>query len=242
MMSSLRRIMASTLVALFLTAALAAEAQAPNEMRLHAYALKYRRAGEALTLVSPLLSANGTVELQPGSNTLVIRDTAAALQRILPLLRSYDHPARPLTLEMYIVRASRSQVSPAVPHSDLPEGLTRKLRGLLAYDIYEVQAQAQLVSQEGQAVTYALAEDYQVSFRLGNLLGDQQVKLSDFRIVRRSDRRAAGLALIHTNLNLWLDQTTSLGLARSESSPEALMVVLTLRNGDVARRLQKEPQ
>lgn len=237
-MDSLRRTVASFLTAVFLVSALAAQAQAPD-LSLHAYALKYRRAGEAVALVSSLLSGDGTVELQPGSNTLVIRDTAAALGRIIPALRTFDHPARPLTLEIYIVRASRSQVSPAVPRSDLPDPLTRRLRSLLTYDIYEVQAQAQLASQEGQAVTYALADDYKVSFSLGTVFGDQRVKLSDFRIVRRTDRRAPGAALIHTNLNLRLDQTMSLGLARSESSPEALMVVLTLRNGEVARRLQR---
>jgi Bacterial type II/III secretion system short domain len=237
-MDSFRRTLASFLAAVFLVAAVAAQAQTP-EVSLHAYALKYRRAGEAVALVSPLLSPYGTVELQPRSNTLVVRDTAAALRRITPVLLSFDHPARPLTLEIYIVRASRSQVSPAVPRSDLPDPLTKRLRSLLTYDIYEVQAQAQLASLEGQAVTYALAEDYKVSFSLGTVFGDQRVKLSDFRIVRRTDRRAPGAALIHTNLNLRLDQTMSLGLARSESSPEALMVVLTLRNGEVSRRLQR---
>lgn len=237
-MDSLRRTVASFLTAVFLVSAFAAQAQTP-EVGLHAYALKYRRAGEAVALVSPLLSRDGTVELQPGSNTLVIRDTAAALGRILPVLRSFDHPARPLTLELYIVRASRSEVSPAVPRSDLPDPLTQRLRSLLTYDIYEVQAQAQLASFEGQAVTYALADDYKVSFRLGTLFGDQRVKLSDFRIVRRTDRRSPGAALIHTNLNLRLDQTLSLGLARSEASREALMVVMILHNGEAGRRPQR---
>src|SRR5947199_7028844 len=124
-------------------ASVLAAATPADELKLHAYALKYRRAGDAVALVSPLLSNRGTVELQPGSNTLVIRDTAPSLGRIIPALRNFDHPARPLTVELYVVRASRSQVSPPSPHSDLPEALTRRLRSLLAYDIYEMQAQAQ---------------------------------------------------------------------------------------------------
>src|SRR5436305_14166147 len=99
MMGSLRRILASFLAAVFLAGALAA--QAPTELTLHAYALKYRRAGDALSLVSPLLSLHGTVELQPGSNTLVVRDIPSVISRITPVLLSYDHPARPLTLELY---------------------------------------------------------------------------------------------------------------------------------------------
>ena len=233
-----RRIAASFLTAVFLAGALAGQAQRPDELILLAHAFKYRRAGDALALVSPLLSQRGTVELQPGSNTLVIRDTPSIIKRVIPVLRTYDQPARALAMELYIVRASRSPVSPAVPRSNLPETLTRRLRSLLAYDSFEVQAQALLNTWEGQSVTYALAEDYEVSFRLGTISADQQVKLSDFRALRRDHRLAVPL-LSYSLVNLRLDQPQTLGLAKSESSPEALMFVLILRNG--ARRLQKEP-
>ena len=235
-MVSVRRIVASFLAAIFLAAALGAQAMDSDELVLHAYTFKYRRAGEALPLVSTLLSKRGTVELQPATNTLVIRDTQAALGRIVPVLRTYDHPARPLTLDLYIVRASRPQLSGQVPHSDLPELMTRRLRSLLPYDIYDVQAQAKLGAREGQPVTYTVGEEYQVSFRLGNVAGDQVVKLSDF-LVQRRGHNAPPVTLIHTNLNLQLEQTTSLGLAKTEASREALMVVLILHNGGSARRM-----
>lgn len=235
-MSSVRRIVASCLLLTLLASCVAAQSGRPDELVLHAFALKHRKANEALALVSPLLSGRGTVELQPGSNTLVIRDTIPALERIVPTLRAYDHPARPLTLELYIVRASRSDANPPVLRSNLPEPLTRRLRSLLKYHIYDVQAQALLSSLEGQAVTYAVGGEYEVSFRFGTLLADQRVRLSDFRISRRHGQGPQPPPLIHTNLSLRQDQTTTLGLARSENSPEALMVVLTLRNGDAARR------
>lgn len=244
-MLSAFRIAASFLVLSLLASACIAQSGRPvpapgaaagEDLVLHAFALKHRRAGEALPMVSPLLSKRGTVELQPGTNTLVIRDTIAALGRIVPVLRSYDHPARPLTLELYIVRASRSAVAESAPRSDLPDPLTRRLRGLLKYDIYEVQAQAQLASLEGQSVTYAVGGEYEVSFRIGTMLPQGNVKLSDFRISRRHSGAPQPQLLIHANLSLRLDHTTSLGLARRENSPGALMVVLTLRNGEPARR------
>jgi hypothetical protein len=238
-----RRIAQSFLVLVLLTAACAAQSRPqpsgpsgnPGDLVLHAYTLKHRKASEALPLVSPLLSARGTVELQPGTNTLVLRDTIASLGRIVPALRAYDHPAQPLTLELYIVRATRSS-APEL-RSDLPEALTRRLSALLAYNVYEVRAQALLASFEGQAVTYTLSSDYEVSFRVGTVLAPGRVRLSDFRISRRTGRSGPQpQLLIHTNLSLRLDQTTSLGLARNESSPEALMVVLTLRTGEPGRR------
>lgn len=195
---------------------------------LHAFTLKHQRASDAIPLIHSLLSERGTIELQPGDNTLVIRDSPGALSRILPILRSFDHAPRPLRVDIMIVRASKSSVSPPLNHSDLPDDLTRRLRKLLLYDNYDLEAQAQLQPVEGEAVTYEIGEGYQVAFRLGTVLPDRRVRLADFEISRRSPRR---LDLLHTNLNLWLDQTMSLGLAKSEGSREALMVVLTLRDG-----------
>jgi hypothetical protein len=238
-MSLMRRRESSRLLLVLMLALLSGEAArgqgAPRLERvdevlvLHAFTLKHQRASDAIPLVHPLLSERGTVELQPGDNTLVIRDNAGALARILPILRSFDHAPRPLRVEIMIVRASRSAVSPPLNHSDLPEELTRRLRKLLLYDNYDLEAQAQLQAVEGEAVTYEIGEGYQVVFRLGTVLPDRRVRLADFEISRRSPRRS--LELLHTNLNLWLDQTMSLGLAKSEGSREALMVVLTLRDG-----------
>jgi hypothetical protein len=126
-------------------------------------------------------------------------------------------------------------VSPQTQRSDLPEELTKRLRGLLAYDNFEKQAQAQLSGAEGQRVIYELGPEYKVSFRFGNLTDDRQVKLSGFRIARRVEGKAEEV-LLHANLMLPIDHTTSLGLATSEQSPEALMIVLTLREGELARR------
>jgi len=202
------------------------------ELVLHAYTLRYQQALEAIPLIQPLLTGRGTLELQPGGNTLVIRDTAAALARIVPVLHAFDHPAQPLKVEILIVRASRTAVSPQLNHSDLPEPLTRRLRELLPYDIYELQAQANLGSQEGQAVAYELGDDYVVSFRLGTLMEAKRIRLANFEVSRRAGRSKATVPLVHTSLNLCLDQTMSLGLARSEGSRDALIIVVTVRHGD----------
>jgi hypothetical protein len=213
-------------------AALAIQPHEPDELVLHAYTLRYQQASEAIPLIQPLLTGRGTLELQPGGNTLVLRDTPAALARIVPVLRGFDHPALPLRVEILIVKASRVTVSPSIARSDLPEALTRRLRELLPYEIYELQAQAQLASQEGQAVAYELGDDYAVSFRLGTLLGAQRIKLANFEISRRAGKSKSAAPLVHTSLNLCLDQTMSLGLARSEGSRDALIIVVTVRRGD----------
>jgi hypothetical protein len=202
------------------------------ELVLHAVTLRYQQALEAIPLIQPLLTGRGTLELQPGGNTLVIRDTAAAIARIVPVLHAFDHPAQPLKVEILIVRASRAVVSPQVSRSDLPESLTRRLRELLPYEIYEMQAQANLASQEGQAVAYELGDDYVVSFRLGTLMDAKRIRLANFDVSRRAGKSRSTVPLVHTSLNLCLDQTMSLGLARSEGSRDALIIVVTVRHGD----------
>jgi hypothetical protein len=218
------------------SAALRAQARDGDPLALHAYTLRYQQALEAIPLIQPLLSSRGTLELQPGGNTLVIRDTNAAIARILPTLRGFDHPSQPIKVEILIVRASRSAVSPQAPRSDLPDWLTRRLRELLSYEIYDLQAQAQLASQEGQSVVYNLGEDYEVSFRVGTLLEARRIKLTNFEVSRRGVNRRAAPPLVHTSLNLCLDQTMSLGLARSEGSRDALIIVVTARRGDARPR------
>lgn len=235
-----RRALAGFLLILAAASALVAQqpeqGPRPGEVVLRAYSFKYQPAGEALSLVYPLLSPRGTVEYQPQANTLVIRDVDAAIRRIMPVLRGFDHPARPLRLEVRVVRASRSEVSPPLRRSDLPEQLTKRLQNLLKFDVFETQAQAQLSGVEGQWVVYEMGPEFRVSFRFGVLSGNQaasnqKVKLTKFRISRRVEGRNEA-TLLETNLNLQLNRMTNLGLAKSEESREALMVVLTLREGD----------
>lgn len=231
-----RRSIASFFLILAVASALLAQSPeqgpGPKEVVLRAYTFKHQRASEALSLVYPLLSPRGTVEYQPQGNTLVIRDVDAAIRRIMPVLRGFDHPARPLRLEVVVVRASRSLVSPPLPRSDLPEQLTKRLNNLLKYDVFETQAQAQLAGVEGQWVVYELGPEFRVSFRFGTL-GNQKVELSEFRIARRVEGRPEA-TLLKTTLNLRLGRMMNLGLATSEESREALMLLLTLRDGDGA--------
>lgn len=237
-MHPFRRIVLSFVLAVLAASTLSSQMiRREGELVLHAFTLRHRPATEAIQLVFPLLTKQGTVELQRATNTLVIRDTPAALSRMIPVLREYDHPSRPLVLDLYIVWATRSMVSGSPLQSDLPEPLAGRLRALLPYDIYKVQAQARLSSREGEAVTYALGGEYEVSFRLGTVVTGPSVRLSNLRILRRTEEHRAGAALIHTNLTLPFEQTTSLVLARNEESREALMLVLTLHQA-----VERKPQ
>lgn len=228
-----RHLTSLLVLSLLLPAAAAAQPrqQPTPRMALHAYVFQHRDAADAVPLVRRLLSARGSLLIKPDGKTLVVRDSVAGIARVVPMLRSLDRPVIPLDLEVMLVRAERSMVSPPQA-SDIPEELAAELRSVLPYDTYLQVAHADLQSREGEEVTYEVGAGYAVRFRVGRYAGGS-VRLHDFRVYR--DGR--GEPLVHVHLTLRLEETYSLGLSKSESSPTALMVVVTCRHR-VPRRLE----
>lgn len=198
---------------------------APDELRLHAFTLEHQRATDALELVQALISARGTVEIQAGSNTLVVRDSLSALGRITAALRAFDHPSRPIAFDVQIVKAEPIGISPVAPDGGLDPGLKSKLETLFRYQSYRLLSRARIDSREGEDVTYDMPGGFRLSFKLGTLVEERRLLLRTFRIVRALPRTAER-ELIHTRFNLWIDQPLVLGLARDEASPSALFVVV----------------
>lgn len=216
--------------------------EADDALQVYAYTFQHKDATEALTLIRPLLSKKGTVELQPQGNTLVLRDTLAALGRILPALRAFDRPPQELRVEIMIVRAG-TRPSPRVDSGTehLPQWLEERLRSLLRWDHYALLARSGVDTREGQEVTHELGSLYGLSFRPGTLMAGDRLKLHDFRIWRIEDSSGNGVevrgeSLLEATLNLWLKKPKVLGLANSESSDRALMVVLTCETREATRR------
>lgn len=236
--------------ALLLVAAMPVAAQESGSgrdpgLRVYAHTLKHRSTSEVLAVVRPLLSARGTVQEQPGTNTLVIRDQSQVVGRVIAVIAALDQPPSGLRLDIQVLRAGprRNGVSPPVPDqglagSDLPAELVERLRGLLRYDHYQVLARAEVISQEGEEVTYSLGQGYDVNFHLGSVLAGQRLKLEGFRILKKvrnpanKTRWLAPRELFHATLNLWMDRPFTLVLAQEEGSREALMVAITCHRED----------
>jgi len=107
------------------------ESSHDSRLRVYAYTLKHQPAHEALQQVRPLLSGRGTVEVQPGGNTLVIRETQSTINRVARLLKRLDHPPEELRFDIRIVRAGpkRNGVSPPQPAEGRSLGRHRTPRG-----------------------------------------------------------------------------------------------------------------
>jgi Bacterial type II/III secretion system short domain len=230
-------------IALLLALPLAAAAADPDPVGVFAYTLKHQPAMEALRAIQPLLTSRGTVELRPGDNTLIVRDTRSALGRIAPALRSFDHPARRLRIDVMIVEARRAPFSPPVPKEQLPDALAMRLRGFLPYNGYRLLARTSLDVLEGDDVTYEMGEGFSVSFHPATVV-DAQVRLHDFQISRASTDAAnpGNRRLFRSSLTLPLDRPMALALASAEDSANALMLVLTPRLLGEPPRLVPRPR
>lgn len=221
---------------------------------VYAHTLEHRPASAALSKIRPLLSPSGTVEEQPGGNTLVIRDTAGAIARIVPVLEAFDRPPQELRFDIQIVRAGpRRAISPPLPPSEdeLPSELLEQLRQLLRYEDYRVLAQAAMTSSEGEEVTYSLGQRYSVAFRLAAVSdgppGNERLRLENFRIIENDDRstnksrQLEPRQLFQATLNLWIDRPFNLVLPQKDGKHEALMVAITCRRDGAPEAEGDEP-
>ena len=139
-----------------------------EHLQVYAYTLRHKPAAEALVLIRPLLTSGAAIEIQPRTNTLVVRDTLAALGRIVPALRAYDRPPEHLRVEVMVVRADSQPPSAASGAGALlPPWLEERLRGLLRWDYYQVLADSGVETREGQGVTHEVGGLYGVSFEVG---------------------------------------------------------------------------
>ena len=210
------------------------------ELQILAYSLEHRPVSEALALIRPLLTTRGTVEEQRRGNTLVVRDEASVLGRVSKALAAFDLPPKDLRLHIQVVQAGpelKSVVSPPVPTvsaGELSPELEAKLRGVLRYEDYQVLAQADVPSKEGQPVNYSLGDDYEVSYRLGQVIGERRLKLEDFSVKKRTKstnkaRQLEPRELYHATFNLWLEKPFMLVLTQDPSRQEALLIAIAAR-------------
>lgn len=208
--------------------------------RVLAYTLDHQPAADAIVIVRGMLSPMGTVELQPGGNTLVVRDHQAVLGRVETALGRFDHPPRTLLFDIRLLRASNRSGRAADASGDaraVPEAVIRRLREHLKFAHYDLLADVPVTALEGQEITYSLGSRYGVSFRPGSMI-EEALRLHGFRIVKKppvsvrstnKSRQPEPREMIQADINLLRDKQFTLILSEGQRDGEALAVVITFR-------------
>lgn len=194
-------------------------------VRLMVFSLQRQPVFEALSVVRPLLSVQGSVELDPSHNTISVRDNLAALSRVATAIRAFDRESQPVRIDVSLILAETAKISPIRPDDDIAPDLLVRLRQLLRFENFALLAHSQITSREGEEVMYEMAQGYRLSFQLGSVSDGKRIRLAGFRMVRAVPGQPER-ELVRSVVHLGLEQPLILGLTRDESADRALMLVL----------------
>ncbi|MGH9459418.1 MAG: secretin N-terminal domain-containing protein [Thermoanaerobaculia bacterium] len=203
-----------------------ADAAAEERLAARSFQLEFRDASRAAVVIKPLISASGSVSIQPSANTLVVTDSPEALREIARVLAEYDAPAKEFSLEIRLVGASRVANPPPVP-----EGLreiSSKLSGVLRFNRFDQIGQIRASGREGDPLVVDLGETHRADFEVGEFDPvTRSLQLTDFRLLRVPETSGELQTVFHNaTLNLKAGQTVVLGVARDPQSKRLLMLVL----------------
>jgi hypothetical protein len=196
------------------------------------FKFKFKSAERAATIVSSLISSEGSVSIQPGNNILVVTDRSANMEAIADALDRYDVPSREFNLEIRLVAAGRvSGKAPDVP-DELKE-IAGKLSGVLRFNAFEKIGSIEIKGREGDSVRSDI-DGYHAEFVVGEFDPvSETVQLSGFTLSRYETDPAtlkkSRNDVLETTLNLRVGQTVVLGASRLPDSNRALMLIVLAR-------------
>jgi len=206
--------------------AAASWAQTVQEVRV--FQLRFKPAREAAAVVEPLLSSEGSLLIQPKSNTLTVRDTPAVQKRVAEALASFDVPPETFKIRVRLILASTAPPTPG-PASPLIEGVGRELAEVFRFTSYQELDTLVLAASEGATVEAQAAGKYYLKFQVRGAGQERdRVQLAGFELYRKSQNPEGGETLrllLKTTLSLRLGQMAILGAARSEAANQALVLV-----------------
>jgi hypothetical protein len=221
----MKRIAVMLMALLFVSATAFADAgDAGKSLTVRTFQFKHKQADKAAAAIKSLMSASGSMSIQPGSNSLVVTDEPENLKRIAATLATFDTAAQPFHLTVRLISAGRGGKSTRFP--DELRDIESKL-AVLRYDSVEVMGAAEFEGKEGDPGIVTLTT-YRADFKFGDYdPSSDTISIADFQLGRQSGDTL--VPLMKTTLNLKLGQTIVMGITRQANSPRALMMVLSAR-------------
>lgn len=209
--------------------AAAASVAGASELEERVIQLRHHPARDAAAVVEPLLSPQGSVAIQPGSNSLTVRDLPEIARHVVEVLKAWDVVPREYRLRVRLVMASTASLRPGQQPAKL-EGFGSELTGLFRWGGFEEIDSFQIQAREGVSVETKAGQGYTVRFTLRASPSEpQRVQLVPCEVLRmEGQEHGIGVQrrLHRSNVSLQLGQTFILVTARSEEAKKALIVIL----------------
>ena len=223
----MKRALIFVLTLMISAAAFADAAEVGRNLTVRTFQFKNKQADRAAGIIKPLMSAEGSMSIQPAANSLVVTDLPVNMKKIAAALAQFDVPAQPLHLSIRLVSASRAAAADAGRIDPALNDVASKL-ALLRYNVLDVAGTADVTGREGDPGLVDLGAAYRADFHFGEYdPASDSVQLSDFKLSRLEGDQLT--PMLKTTLNLKLGQTVIIGATRQPQSQRALMIVVTAK-------------
>ena len=222
---------------LFLTVAICgtalaepAQMDAAKALSVRTFQFKHKDADKAAAAIKSLMSAEGSLAIQPATNALTVTDRPENLKAIASTLAQFDTPPQAFRLTVRVVSAGRVDpaAAPAVPAAikDVAPQLA-----MLRYNAFDMLGQATVDGSEGQPGVVDMDSGYRADFKFGDYdPATDSVKIIDFKVSRLEGADKDQLTqLFKTTLNLKIGRTVTFGATKSAQSQRALMIVISAK-------------
>jgi hypothetical protein len=222
----MKRLPIAVFALLFVSLAAFADAgEMGRNLSVKTFQFKHKQAEKAASVIKPLMSAEGSMSIQPAGNSLIVTDLPENMKKIAAALMQFDTPAQPFHLTVRLLSARRGKADEGRVDSDLSD-VASKL-SLLRYNVLERIGAADVTGREGEPGQVDLGPN-RADFRFGEYdPASDSLKVTDFRLSRLEGDQLA--PMMKTTLNLKLGQTVIIGVTKEAQSQRALMIVVTAK-------------
>ncbi|HVS29931.1 MAG TPA: secretin N-terminal domain-containing protein [Thermoanaerobaculia bacterium] len=204
-----------------------APADAEKTASVRTFQLRHKDADKAAAMIKALMSAEGSVSIQPGTNSLVVTDRPENLKNIAAAMLAYDAPPQPVQLTVRLITAARVDPAAAAAVADDMKDVAGKL-AMLRYNAFQSVGAANVEGREGEQGLVDIGNGYRAEFRFGEYdPATDSLRVTDFKLSRLQNEQLT--QLMKTTLNLKVGQMTIMGAARDPESARALMVVFAAK-------------
>ncbi|MEE9219531.1 MAG: hypothetical protein V3U98_10750 [Acidobacteriota bacterium] len=199
----------------------------PTEARL--FRLRFKPVIQAVSLIEPLLSEDGTLLLEPKRRAITVHDRPEHLDRVRAMLEAWDTPPLNVRLVLQLIRARAIQGGKVRLSQEL-RGIGEALKDVTRWTDYEIVGSVSVTASEGGSVTLDV-DEYRIQIILDQVAeGHGSVRLKRFTLHRREPQADGSRRLRpiwDTVLNLKLGQLTVLGATRLEQSQKAILLTMS---------------
>ncbi|MCU1349125.1 MAG: hypothetical protein JWO56_2155 [Acidobacteria bacterium] len=204
-----------------------ADAGEGAKLTVRTFQFKNKDANKAAAAIKSLMSPDGSLSIQPSSNSLVVTDRAENLKQIVAALGQFDAPSKPIKLIIRLVSAGRDG-NGRVP-AELQD-IAPKL-AMLRFNSLETIGDADVEGREGEPALIDMGGVYRADWKFGDYdAASDSIKVNDLHLSKLGgDRKDQLTSLFKTSLNLKVGQTVILGASKVPESQHALMIVLVAK-------------